>query len=284
MISVVIPLYNKGRSIQDTINSVLNQSYVNFELIIVNDGSTDDSLEVVVSIHDPRIIVINKENGGVSSARNLGIHKSSYEYIAFLDGDDIWSPNHLEILYGSLSLLDSDCIGGAGTTFYKSHHKIFDETRFKKSEPKVIDDYFEFMSSSTGRFNSSTLLVKKSKILETGLFNESLKYGEDVEFWYKLFSNYKLIYNSCVTAVYFLAAENRSVHYVMPLEKRFHLFDYNNKSISEKKYLDKLVALIVLDYFQQGAYGHMFKILNLYRYRILGVMGYFIRLIIKKLK
>lgn len=88
--SIVIPLYNKEKSITTTINSVLNQTCGDFELIIVNDGSTDTSLEIVQSIKDERIRIINQKNGGVSSARNQGIIEAKFDWIAFLDADDLW--------------------------------------------------------------------------------------------------------------------------------------------------------------------------------------------------
>jgi glycosyltransferase involved in cell wall biosynthesis len=285
MITVIIPLYNKEKSISDTVYSVLNQTYQDFELVIVNDGSKDNSLKVVQNISDSRIVIVDKPNGGVSSARNAGIMKAKNEYLAFLDGDDIWHPEHLKVLVTSLSKLDDDyLVGGVGTAFYKSNSKQFDESKFWEGEPVIIKDYFDFMSSPVPRFNSSTLLVKKTIVLETGLFDENIKYGEDVQFWYKLFSDYNLIYNSTITTIYFVGAENRSVHYVMPLDKRFHVFDYKNKPASEKRYLDKLVALILIDYFNQKAYKQVFIILTMYPQRLLGVLRYLLKLIKKRLK
>src|SRR5690606_15574762 len=98
MFSVIIPLYNKELSVTETLRSVLNQTFTDFEIVIVNDGSTDNSLEIVSKIKDPRITLVNKENGGVSSARNRGIQVAKRDWIVFLDGDDIWFPNHLETL------------------------------------------------------------------------------------------------------------------------------------------------------------------------------------------
>ncbi|HOA81558.1 MAG TPA: glycosyltransferase family 2 protein, partial [Defluviitaleaceae bacterium] len=95
MFSVVIPLYNKELSIGNTIQSVLDQTYQEFEIVVVNDGSTDNSLQIVEQINDPRIRIINKPNGGVSSARNRGIKEAKSEWIALLDGDDLWTPNYL---------------------------------------------------------------------------------------------------------------------------------------------------------------------------------------------
>src|SRR5690554_3129002 len=99
MITVIIPLYNKERSILKTVSSVLTQSFTEFELLIVNDGSTDNSLQMVSSLKDPRLRIINKENGGVSSARNTGIKEATNEWIALLDADDLWKEDHLKNFY-----------------------------------------------------------------------------------------------------------------------------------------------------------------------------------------
>lgn len=284
MISVVIPLYNKEKSIKDTVDSVLAQTYADFELVIVNDGSKDNSLAVVQGFSDERIVIVDKANGGVSSARNQGMLTAKNEYIAFLDGDDIWHAQHLEVLVEVLRENDAEDVGGVGTSFYKSNSKVFEAGKFQKKEVLKVEDYFDFMTSPYPRFNSSTLLVKKSKVMETGLFDEQLKYGEDVKFWYALFAKYNLLYVDSVTAIYFIAAENRSVHYVMPLEKRFHQFDYQGKSKSENRYLDKLVALVLIDYFNQRAFGPFFQVLKMYPHRTLGVMNYIRSLVQKKIK
>src|SRR5690606_20866460 len=96
MFSVVIPLYNKELSIRNTIQSVLNQSYQNFEILIINDGSVDGSVDIVKNIKDERIRLNHQNNKGVYSARNKGIQEAKSEWIAFLDGDDLWEINHLE--------------------------------------------------------------------------------------------------------------------------------------------------------------------------------------------
>src|SRR5690554_4366466 len=96
MFSIIIPLYNKENSVFETLNSVFNQSFSEFEVILVNDGSSDNSLKVVQKFMDPRLKVYSKENGGVSDARNYGISKAENEYIAFLDADDFWESFYLE--------------------------------------------------------------------------------------------------------------------------------------------------------------------------------------------
>lgn len=96
MISVVIPLYNKAHTIVNTLNTVINQTYKDFEVIIVNDGSTDNGVEIIKQYFtDTRIRIINQKNAGVSAARNKGVDESNGDWIAFLDGDDEWHPEYL---------------------------------------------------------------------------------------------------------------------------------------------------------------------------------------------
>ena len=96
MFSIVIPLYNKELSISNTIQSVLDQTFQNFEIVIVNDGSTDNSVKEVEEFDDKRIRLIHQKNQGVSAARNRGIEEAKYEWVAFLDADDLWMKEHLE--------------------------------------------------------------------------------------------------------------------------------------------------------------------------------------------
>lgn len=96
MFSIIIPLYNKADYVAETLRSVLNQTYNYYEVIVVNDSSTDNSLEIVSSFHDKRIHVYTKKNEGVSAARNYGIMHAKHDYIAFLDADDIWDIDYLE--------------------------------------------------------------------------------------------------------------------------------------------------------------------------------------------
>ena len=120
--SVVIPLYNKEQIIGKTIQSVLNQLYQNFEIVVVDDGCTDKSVSLVEKIKDERIKIIRKKNGGVSSARNLGIQNTQYNWIVFLDADDYWDENHLLNLQNVL--LNQKTEGFVATGFYISNKKL----------------------------------------------------------------------------------------------------------------------------------------------------------------
>ena len=96
MISIIIPVYNAEKTIESTINSVLNQTFIDFELIVINDGSTDSTLEIVHKITDPRLKIFSYANANQAASRNRGIAKATGEYIAFLDADDLWTPDKLE--------------------------------------------------------------------------------------------------------------------------------------------------------------------------------------------
>lgn len=99
LISLVIPVYNAEKYLKQTIESALNQSYENFEINAVDDGSTDQSFSILQGFADPRLRLFRKKNGGVSSARNAGIREAKGEYICFLDTDDVLAPDYMQHMY-----------------------------------------------------------------------------------------------------------------------------------------------------------------------------------------
>lgn len=101
MISIVIPLYNKEKQIAHTLQSVFAQTFQDFEIVIVDDGSTDNSVMEVKKFDDPRVLLIQQSNAGVSAARNRGIEEANGELIAFLDADDEWMPEFLQTIFGN---------------------------------------------------------------------------------------------------------------------------------------------------------------------------------------
>lgn len=283
MISVVIPLYNKAQSIGRTVMSVLDQTYENFELLIVNDGSTDQSLEVVQRIQDMRIKIINKENGGVSSARNIGMEYAHYEYIAFLDGDDLWLPHHLQEIVNLIEIYDNATVGGFVTSFKRIHticERFVGASAVGKSY--IVDDYYLHSSTPSDIISSSNFVVKKS-LLNNCQYNVNLKYGEDVDFWYRYFRHKKLVKSDQVTAYYLLSTENRSVANVVGLEHRFWDYNFIGKSLSEKKYLGKLVAILLIDYIQKGRWAEVGSILMKYYKNGYYVFRYFVLLVKKRM-
>lgn len=235
MFSVVIPLYNKELSVKNTINSVLSQSFKEFEIIIVNDGSTDKSFEIVKKIEDPRIILIDKSNGGVSSARNKGIQEAKHEWIVLLDADDLWKENHLEVLSDLITTYPKDKV--FCTSYIRSNEV---EQNNGENDVNVIEDYF--LKAHTGFFCTSVACIHNSVFKDVGNFNTNLNRGEDLELWTRIGRKYRFIQANQVTATYRIEAENRSDKISYNINKSFlSLISFKNTTVSEKKYFRKLI-------------------------------------------
>lgn len=193
-ISVVIPLYNKAEYIAETIKSVLTQTFRNFELIIVNDGSTDSSLEVVKSFSDNRIKIINKTNGGESSARNVGIKSSISPYVALLDADDLWEPTFLYEMAGLIERYPEAALFGSGYVFIdKNGCQRNPQIGLPPNFVGYINNYFE-LAITNPLYSSSSSVIKKFELDTIGMFDESLSKGPDLDMWIKIALNYKVAY------------------------------------------------------------------------------------------
>lgn len=194
-ISVIIPLFNKESSIRRAINSVLSQTYTFFELIIVDDGSTDDSNIIANSYKDSRIRLFKKENGGVSSARNYGIVNSTYDLVAFLDADDWWAPCFLSTLFELSNRYPTAAIY-TGQYFQMIKKSIYSSPdRF----PPIKEGYFELYDFLFA-LNSSSIIVRKTAFKDCGYFDENLTHGEDLDMWIRICLKHKVCYVSEVIA------------------------------------------------------------------------------------
>lgn len=181
--SIVVPAYNRGNCFYKLLESVFKQTYQNFELIIVDDGSTDNTGDIIKSIQDARIIYLYQDNGGGSKARNTGIDAAKGEYIAFLDSDDVFTPNHLE---NALSILESGthiCTytqvivdRGDGVTFLKPPRAL--------NRKEHISDY---LLCDRGFIQTSTLIVP-AELAKKIKFNEEIGFGQDTDFAIRLAS------------------------------------------------------------------------------------------------
>lgn len=208
--SVVIPLYNKESHIVSTLNSVLTQSFSEFEIIVIDDGSTDGSFQEVETVQDSRVKVIQQSNQGVSAARNRGIRESSGDYIAFLDADDHWFSWHL----GELNKLINSYPGHG---VYSVAHEIWREGRtYIPAQPLSSDftgllpDFFGAFSKSLALVNSTTACLPRDLLLNMGGFPEGVKKGEDIYVWLKAAIEKGLVYSARVCARYNQDAECRS--------------------------------------------------------------------------
>lgn len=196
MLSVVIPLYNKVATIERAIKSVLNQTISDFELIVVDNGSSDGSVYVVNKILDSRIQIIEHRDRGVSKARNKGILTSHSEWVAFLDADDEWQPTFLETcLRLSQKFPKCKVLATAYQRVYNNgeHHNIQlngcpNETDF------LLENYFEVAAQSDPPFCSISVMIRRDALLAIGGFPEDIYQGEDLLTWARLASWYRIAY------------------------------------------------------------------------------------------
>jgi glycosyltransferase involved in cell wall biosynthesis len=242
MISVIIPLYNKEISISATIKSVLSQTFQNFEIIVVNDGSSDKSLESVSSIIDSRITIINQENKGVSTARNIGIRQSKYFYIALLDADDIWDPDFLKEMQYFIRSYPEASLYGCGYSFQNLNSEIFTPNLGLSKEYKGYLDYFDHAKYNT-LFTSSSVVFRKADFIEIGEYDSHLIRGEDIDLWIRFALFKKVAFYNKPLAIYKLHAENRALNRPVSKEKCLvgNLTRYNQYELTNpifKEFLD----------------------------------------------
>ncbi|WPR77398.1 glycosyltransferase family A protein [Algoriphagus sp. NG3] len=192
MFSIIIPLYNKSPYIQRALDSVLNQSFEDYEVIVVNDGSTDGGEQKVKDFQD-KVTLIHQANQGVSVARNTGIAESKYPWIAFLDADDFWHIDYLRLVAQAIS--ENPDVGMIGT-----HYDSFALEENPALKCFWIQNYFKTAIHNTLFFTSATVLKKEFFDKNPG-FDPQLKLGEDIDLWLRAslyFGNGVYIQNTLV--------------------------------------------------------------------------------------
>ena len=170
LVSIVIPNYNGGLFLLESVSSALAQDYPNFEIIIVDDGSTDNSVEVLDSFRN-KIIVIEKENFGAASARNLGILAASGEFVAFLDSDDLWEPNKLTMQMKYMLDANLDLVYCHGRDFGdKGDVNLLHKATF---EGNCYSYFKKYPSRAIIELGCSSSVIRKSLLHKSGIFNTS---------------------------------------------------------------------------------------------------------------
>ncbi len=199
MFSVVIPVYNNRVTLARTVASVLVQRYTFFELIIVDDGSTDDSLSAIAAIDDSRLRRITQANAGPGLARNAGVAASQSDWVAFLDGDDIWLDDHLEEL-DSIRRAHPEA-GLIGTAFVVAPAGAVPEgMRGRNGNIRVVR-YFDAVGNGEDVLISSTAAVQKAAWRDVGGFS-AYPSGEDTNLWVRIALRWPVAASTKVTAIY----------------------------------------------------------------------------------
>ncbi len=257
LVSIIIPVYNAEKYISETIASVLFQTYSNWELIIVDDGSTDDSLEIIKKIHvtDSRIKLISKNNSGVSDTRNVGILGSGGEFIAFLDADDVWMDNNLEekvnylissnidVVYSSCEIIDENS-KSKNIFLSGSHHPILEDILLLKGN---------YITAPSG------VVFKKNVFDSIGLFDENLSNNADQDIWIRtLAENYKIGLLNLVLWKYRMHGGNMSSNIRLLEKDSFYMFKKAQKNkifksfIFKQKCFSKMYLMLAGSWWKNG--------------------------------
>ena len=199
--SVIIPLFNKEKFIEATLKSVLNQTFIDFEILIINDGSTDNSATIIEGFDDPRIRYFLKENAGVSSARNDGIEKAQSNYISFIDADDYWYPDFLEEMFKIIQNYPQQKAFSAAIEIETSKKVIPASYSIVRTNDCEIVNYFTASSKETV-ICTSCAVFHKSIFEETGNFDITVKSGQDTDLWIRLGMNYPVVFSWKILARY----------------------------------------------------------------------------------
>ena len=253
--SIIIPLYNKANEVSKTLESVFSQTFTDFEVIVVNDGSTDDSLAKVEAFEDARIHIFTTGNKGVSHARNFGIKKATADLIAFLDADDLWFDHHLADLK-ALHEQFPEC-GMYCKAYEKRDATIIMPSHFKNIPhgipwAGIVTDYFECSAINNIAWTSA-LMIPKKIFVTVGSFDPkiTLGAGEDTDLWMRIALKYPVAFSNQVSALHQLDSGNRLTN-SHTNERRFidldKYEDIAKENGSLKRYLDLNRYAIAIQY------------------------------------
>lgn len=237
--SVIIPLYNKESFIANTLKSVLNQTFADFEVIIVNDGSTDGSEEQVKQFDDPRIRYYLRENKGVSAARNLGITMANAEYITFIDADDYWYPDFLRAMHTNIIRFPNEKVFAAAIEIETTRNIVPATYAFAKTGLIEIVDFFKSSTKETV-ICTSAAAFHKFVFEKSGAFDSAMRSGEDTDLWIRIGLDFKIVFDWKILARYVYDDASLGKNPIYNNEKlnfdKFAVVEHTNLDV--KKYLD----------------------------------------------
>ena len=208
-ISVIIPVFNGAKYIAEAINSVIHQTLQPFEIIVIDDGSTDETAEVVKK-NFPQVHYYYKKNGGLSSSLNAGVEKVEGDFIAFLDADDYWVLNKLEKqIQVIINDNDVEIVFGHHKRFYDKPHDLKSREE-NTDEQRILPGYFK-----------ATMLIKKRSFYKVGMFDETIHMGDFLD-WYRRACDLELKMHMLPEVVFYrrIHTENSS------LKNKAHISDY----------------------------------------------------------
>ncbi|MEL7035897.1 MAG: glycosyltransferase [Cyanobacteria bacterium J06592_8] len=188
-ISVIIPAYNAEKTIEKTIKSVCDQTFSDWELIVINDGSTDNTKDIVSQIKDDRILLFSFENAGLPASRNRGVEKSSGEFVAFVDADDLWTSDKLELQLKALQDNPKAAVAYSWTDYIDESDRVI----YSGRHISLSGNIYEKLLVRHFLENGSNFLIRKAAYLEVGGSDESLRAGEDWDLCIRLSRLYEFV-------------------------------------------------------------------------------------------
>lgn len=185
LVSILIPVYNGSNYVAEAIESALNQTYQNIEILVINDGSRDDgATDRIVSGYADRVKYIKKENGGVATALNLGIREMQGQYFSWLSHDDLYLPNKIDAQVDFLAGL-----GFPSAVIYSNHYNLYVSSNTSTFTQHVARADLEFRAReivANNQIHGCSLLVPRSAFDEAGVFDEKLRVAQDYELWFRI--------------------------------------------------------------------------------------------------
>lgn len=257
--SVTIAVYNKEKHIAQTLESVLAQTFTDFEIIIVNDGSTDNSEAIINSFDDKRIHYFTQENQGAAAGRNAAINKATAPFIALLDADDLWEPIYLETINSLIDSYPTEKVFACAVaieTRKKTVNSTYSIQNIIPNKTYTLD-YFESSFSNTILTSSSTV-IHKNVIEKVGFYDETIKSGQDTDLWIRLGIDFKIIFTNktLVTYTYFPQSLSNQTKKIKDKPTYNNYIVQENENAGLKKFLDlnrfSLAILAKLDNDRNG--------------------------------
>ncbi len=261
--SVIIPLYNKEQYLENTLNSVFSQTFSDFAIIVVNDGSTDGSSEIVGQYNDPRIRFYSQENQGVSTARNFGISVAQSEYITFLDADDFWYPTFLEVMKQNIGDFANESVFSAAIEKQTLKGIFPAQYSIERTSNRQLVNYFTASLKETA-ICTSAAVFHKSVFEKAGNFDTEIKSGQDTDLWIRIGLLFPIVFDWQILARYVYDPNSLSKIKNLALTRiRFEKYTAAEKSNPDlKQFLDLNRWSIALQAKMIGKYQYFKTLCN----------------------
>lgn len=246
--SVVIPLYNKEKYVENALKSILNQTFTDYEVLIINDCCTDNSVEKTLPFLSEKVKLIHHpKNKGLSASRNTGIENATSNYITFLDADDLWKPNFLKTIHRLIHNFPEAKI------FATNYEEIYPTKTYKPYNGSAAlvqnyEGYINFFNLNIGQgiYNHGSVCVHKEVYEKVGNYDETIDFSEDIDFNIRANFHFKLAYSTKIGMSYFMEVENQItttsiINKKLPNYSKYQSFEEKNADVANYITFEKYV-------------------------------------------